>query len=203
MKGLQPLFFRKVKCIQFHNTLGGGGEHLGNCLHFRGEERERATQQNSCTLWAQHIRQGQGVKSEEGVKGKKSRFRDFYMCRLFQHMVQCLKRDNKGHNRLSWSEKILILPFISAAHVEFHYMDLMTCECRLCLWPWQCWWTSPGVRMWCIVLFLRCTSSNVTAFVDLWSKNVTPLSRFIVHFAFPSYKILPKNILCHTHNSIQ
>lgn len=50
MKGLQPLFFRKVKCIQFHNMLGGGGEHLGNCLHFRGEERERATQQNSCTL---------------------------------------------------------------------------------------------------------------------------------------------------------
>lgn len=38
MKGLQPLFFfilREVKFIQFCNTLGRGGEHLGNCLHFR------------------------------------------------------------------------------------------------------------------------------------------------------------------------
>lgn len=128
-----------------------------------------------------------GWSQKRGWRGKKSCFRGFYMCRLFQHMVQCLKQDNKGHNRLSWSEKILILPFISAAHVEFHYMDLMTCECRLSLWPWHCWWTSLGVRMWCIVLFLWCTSSNVTAFVDLWSKNVTPLSRFGIYFAFPSY----------------
>lgn len=44
----------------------GWGGYLGNRLRFKGEQQERAIQQNSCTPWAQHIRQGRGVKSEGG-----------------------------------------------------------------------------------------------------------------------------------------
>lgn len=46
---------------------GWGGPYLDNCLRFRGEQEERAIQHNACTLRAEHIRQGQGVKSEGGV----------------------------------------------------------------------------------------------------------------------------------------
>lgn len=51
MKGLQPLFFYKGQ-MQFNPIiwLGGGRGYLGNHLHFRGKEQERAIQQNSCTL---------------------------------------------------------------------------------------------------------------------------------------------------------
>lgn len=96
MKGLQPLFSRKVKCIQSHNTLGWGGEHLGNWLHFRGEERERATQQNSWTLWAQHIRQGQGVKSEEGADEKKAASEAFTCAGSFSTMHSAYSRTIKA-----------------------------------------------------------------------------------------------------------
>lgn len=37
--------------------------YLNNRLCFKCEQQERAIQQNSCTLWAEHIRQGRGVKS--------------------------------------------------------------------------------------------------------------------------------------------
>lgn len=49
------------------------------------------------------------------------------------------------------------------------------------------WWTSLAVRSRCVGLFLSCTFSNVTAFADLCSTNVTPLSHINVHFAFPKW----------------
>lgn len=45
-----------------------GEPYLDNRLRFKGEQQERAIQQNSCTLRAEHIRQGRRVKSEGGRK---------------------------------------------------------------------------------------------------------------------------------------
>lgn len=47
------------------------GVYLSNRLRFRGEKQERAIQQNSCTLWAEHIRQGRGVKKRKKRKKEK------------------------------------------------------------------------------------------------------------------------------------
>lgn len=180
MKGLQPLFFFFSERSNTFNSvicLVGEGSTLATACTSVGEERERATQQNSCTLWTHSSRAGGAVFEASICAG------------CFITEQRCIQRDKKGRNsgesgvkRCSSSP-----PFISAAHVEFHYMDLKTCECRLFLWPWHHWW-SRGDRVWCTVLFPRCPRCffssffNAVAFVDLWSTNVIDVSHIGVYF---------------------
>lgn len=148
-------FLRKVKYIQFCNMLGGGGEHLSNCLHFSGWRTGKG--HSAEQLHPVSPTHSSRARGKVGGGWGKSRFRGFYMCGLFQHMARCVQRDKKGCNPGESGVKRCPSspPFISAAHVEFHYMDLKTCECHLFPWPWHHWW-SRGDRVWCIVLFPRC-----------------------------------------------
>lgn len=161
--------------------LGGGGEHLSNCLHFSGWRTGKGHS-------AEQLHPVSPTHSSRARGGGEKAVFEAFICAGCFSTERCVQRDKKGRipgesgvKRCSSSP-----PFISAAHVEFHYMDLKTCECRVSvtLTPLvKSWWQ--GV-MHCIVpevpkVFFS-SFFNAVAFVDLWSTNVIDVSRIGVYF---------------------